>query len=71
MYAVSLPIVIICMILAFYLMLISFWAEDYMKELFSPEDYLVMIPSIVYSILVTVISAYFKDFASFLTEWGE
>uniref|UniRef100_A0AAR5PLA5 Anoctamin n=2 Tax=Dendroctonus ponderosae TaxID=77166 RepID=A0AAR5PLA5_DENPD len=69
MYAVSLPIVIICMILAFYLMLISFWAEDYMKELFSPEDYLVMIPSIVYSILVTVISAYFKDFASFLTEW--
>lgn len=69
MYGVSLPIVIVCMILAFYLMLISFWAEDYIKKMEEPHDYLIMVPSIIYSLLVLVISLYFRDLATYLTEW--
>lgn len=71
MYLVSIPIVVFCMILAFYLMLLSIWAEDYIKQTEGTNDYMVMLPSIVYSILVMVISVHFKDFAGFLTGWGE
>lgn len=69
MYLVSIPIVVFCMILAFYLMLLSIWAEDYIKQTEGTNDYTVMLPSIVYSILVMVISVHFKDFAGFLTGW--
>ncbi|XP_030753800.1 anoctamin-10 [Sitophilus oryzae] len=69
MYLVSLPIVAVCMVLAFYLMLISFWVEEYMKEYVDPDGWLIMIPSVVYSLLVTIVSAYFRDFATYLTEW--
>ncbi|XP_066260073.1 anoctamin-10 [Euwallacea similis] len=69
MYLVSIPVVIFCMILAFYLMLLSIWAEDYIKQMEGQNDYLIMVPSVVYSILVMVISVYFKDFAAYLTEW--
>ncbi|XP_066148761.1 anoctamin-10 [Euwallacea fornicatus] len=69
MYLVSIPVVIFCMILAFFLMLLSIWAEDYIKQMEGQNYYLIMVPSIVYSILVMVISVYFKDFAAYLTEW--
>ncbi|XP_050306991.1 anoctamin-10 [Anthonomus grandis grandis] len=69
MYGVSLPVVIICMILAYYFMLFSFWAEDYLKQMNEPDSYLIMVPSNVYSIMVVIISEYFKVFATYLTEW--
>ncbi|KAL1490361.1 hypothetical protein ABEB36_013072 [Hypothenemus hampei] len=75
MYLVSLPIVIVCMVLAYWLMLFSIWSEDYVKLIEIEEggmiskDYLIMVPSTVYSIIIPVISAYFKDLATYLTEW--
>nr|XP_023025137.1 anoctamin-10-like [Leptinotarsa decemlineata] len=68
MYAVSLPIVVLCMVMAFILMLISFWAEDYFKKNEGYADY-VMLPSIVYSIIVAVVNAYYRKLATYLTEW--
>ncbi|XP_049822312.1 anoctamin-10 isoform X2 [Aethina tumida] len=69
MYCVSMPIVFVCMVGAFVVMLASFWAEDYIKQ--SDESYqqYIMLPSIIYSILVFVLNMYYRKLATYLTEW--
>lgn len=71
MYCVSMPIVFVCMVGAFVVMLASFWAEDYIKQ--SDESYqqYIMLPSIIYSILVFVLNMYYRKLATYLTEWGK
>ncbi|KAL3281713.1 hypothetical protein HHI36_004917 [Cryptolaemus montrouzieri] len=69
MYCVSLPIVFLCMLAAFVIMLCSFWAENWSKSFEDP--WFATLPSIVYSILVCVMSTYYRKLATFLTEWGE
>lgn len=71
MYCVSLPIVILCMIAAFFVMLSSFWIEKWSKTFEEPYTCLVPIPSIVYSVLVQVMNMYYRKLATFLTEWGK
>ncbi|XP_044750603.1 anoctamin-10 isoform X2 [Coccinella septempunctata] len=69
MYCVSLPIVVLCMIAAFFVMLSSFWIESWSKTFEEPYTCLVPVPSIVYSILVQVMNTYYRKLATFLTEW--
>lgn len=71
MYAVSIPIVLLCMVVAFVIMLFSFWAEDYVKQ--AGEDYqqFIMLPSIIYTLIVMIMNAYYRKFATYLTEWGK
>lgn len=69
MYAVSIPIVFICMIGAFILMLLSFWAEDYIKQLGEKYQQFIILPSVIYSILVFVVNLYYRKLATYLTEW--
>ncbi|KAK9872301.1 hypothetical protein WA026_017103 [Henosepilachna vigintioctopunctata] len=71
MYCVSIPIVILCMIAAFFVMLCSFWIENWSKTFEEPYTSLVILPSIVYSVLVFVMNVYYRKLATFLTEWGE
>ncbi|CAG9854829.1 unnamed protein product [Phyllotreta striolata] len=68
MYAVSIPIVLVCLLAAFFIMLLSFWLEDYCKK---SDEYIsyVMLPSIIYSIVVLIMNAYYRTLATFLTEW--
>lgn len=68
MYAVSIPIVFVCLIAAFFIMLVSFWAEDFCKK---SEEYLpyIMLPSIIYSVVVLIMNAYYRKLATCLTEW--
>ncbi|CAH1183687.1 unnamed protein product [Phaedon cochleariae] len=68
MYAVSLPIVFICMLLAFVIMMVSFWVEDYLKQ---NEEYIqfVSLPSIIYSVVVLIMNIYYRSLATYLTEW--
>lgn len=70
MYAVSIPIVFVCLIAAFFIMLVSFWAEDFCKK---SEEYLpyIMLPSIIYSVVVLIMNAYYRKLATCLTEWGK
>lgn len=71
MYLVSLPIVFICMIFAFVIMLGQFWCEDLVRTYESEySDQLILVPSIVYSVLVYVMNMYYRKLATFLTEWG-
>lgn len=72
MYCVSFPVVFVCMVTAFIIMLISFWAEDYFRQMDSVwTDQLVNIPSIVYAGLVCVMNVYYRKLATFLAEWGK
>lgn len=76
MYCVSLPIVLVCLFLAFLVMLASFQAEEWLTQLSKdPESGVtsltVMIPSVVYSVLVYIVNLYYRQLATYLTEWGE
>lgn len=70
MYCVSVPVVFLCLVGGFFMMLASFWAEDYLKQSHASDEYIILVPSIIYSILVFVVNAYYRRLATFLTEWG-
>ncbi|XP_067003378.1 anoctamin-10 isoform X2 [Anabrus simplex] len=74
MYCISLPIVIICMMGAFVIMLVSFWAEEQLMVMKREEDFrwstvIVMMPSVVYTGLVYIMNLYYRQLATYLTEW--
>ncbi|CAH0557355.1 unnamed protein product [Brassicogethes aeneus] len=69
MYCVSIPIVFICMVGAFIVMLASFWAEDYIKMSDEYYQQFIMLPSIIYSVLVWALNLYYRKLATYLTEW--
>nr|CAD7256531.1 unnamed protein product [Timema shepardi] len=74
MYAVSFPIVFLCMLGAFFVMLLSFWTEEYLmarrERGVRMGRLLVTLPSIVYTALVYVMNTYYRRLATHLTEWG-
>lgn len=76
MYCISLPIVMVCLFLAFLVMLASFYAEERLTQLSKdPEsgvnNLAVFLPSIVYSVLVYIVNLYYRQLANYLTEWGK
>jgi len=77
---VSLPITLICLLIAFILMLLSFETERLMMEYLTDqetgivaEDFfsqvLAYLPSVVYSILVLVMNMKYLHLAHYLSEW--
>lgn len=71
MYCVSIPVVFLCMLGAFAIMMVSFWAEEALKHPDAKYSDLVMLPSVVYAGLVYVMNLYYRKLATFLTEWGK
>ncbi|XP_014249776.1 anoctamin-10 [Cimex lectularius] len=69
MYCVSLPLVVLCMIGAFGVMLFSFWVEDLLKQIPSIPQWVVYAPSVVYAVVVVLMNLVYRRFATFLTEW--
>lgn len=69
MYCVSFPIVFVCLFGGFVIMLWSFWAEDQLKTQFEPDSLLIYIPSVAYTAIVYVVNLFYRQFATFLTEW--
>jgi hypothetical protein len=81
LYCVSLPIVLICTLVAFWVMLESIWKETMMMEWTStwPKDDLfwhllalciVSIPTVIYAVLVWFANQIYRKLATKLTEWG-
>ncbi|KAJ4441831.1 hypothetical protein ANN_11690 [Periplaneta americana] len=74
LYCVSLPIVLLCMVAAFFVMLASFWAEELIINMrkeqgLDSSGVIVLLPSIVYSALVFILNLYYRMLATWLTEW--
>jgi hypothetical protein len=76
LYCVSLPIVLLCMVGAFFVMLASFWAEEILKTLkkeqgLEPTGLVIQLPTVIYSATVFVMNSYYRTLATWLTEWGK
>jgi hypothetical protein len=76
LYCISWPIVLLCMIGAFYVMLAFFW-EDAMlimlrkPQVLEPTGLVMLLSSVVYSTLVFVMNSCYRNLATWLTEWGK
>lgn len=72
MYCASFPLVFLCMLGAFTIMLISFWLEDYLRQTDAAwSARLLPLPSVIYTALVHVMNLYYRKLATYLTEWGK
>ncbi|KAG8261472.1 hypothetical protein J6590_071449 [Homalodisca vitripennis] len=69
MYTVSIPLVILCMILAFFVMLISFWVEEQLRGSPDCPQWLYLAPSVAYAALIYLMNMVYRRFANNLTEW--
>ena len=81
LYGVSLPLVLVCTLVAFWIMLESIWKESMLMEWTAtwPQDdliwwllatCLVSIPTVVYAVLVWFANQMYRKLATKLTEWG-
>ncbi|KAG5674939.1 hypothetical protein PVAND_004883 [Polypedilum vanderplanki] len=66
-YFVSVPVIVLCTIGAIFLTLFTIYLEDYFILQYGLESYITMIPSIIQSILVAVLTVFYDRFATYLT----
>ena len=76
LYCISLPIVLLCMVGAFCVMLEYFWLEAILittRQLqgLDPNGLVTLLPSVIYSALVFVMNSCYRTLATWLTEWGK
>ena len=71
MYCVSLPLVVLCMLGAFVIMLASFWLEELLRSIPEYPNFVYLLPSIGYAGLIYVMNMMYRRFANHLTEWGK
>lgn len=76
LYCISLPIVLLCMVGAFFIMLASFWAEGILitirkQQGLEPTGLVTLLPSVVYSAIVFVMNSCYRTLATWLSEWGK
>jgi len=76
LYCISLPIVLLCMVGAFFVMLASFWAEGILittrkQQGLEPTGLVIMLPSVMYSATVFIMNSCYRTLATCLTEWGK
>lgn len=69
--------VFVCVLVAFFIMLVSFWLENLAiedRKEAGDESFLatvlIMTPSVVYTGLVFIMNVYYRHLATALTEWG-
>jgi len=75
LYCVSLPIVLLCMVGAFFVMLASVWAEGTIIMMRGQQGLepglVILLPSVIYSAIVFVMNSCYRTLATWLTEWGK
>lgn len=67
MYCVSYPVVLAGAAVALTMAMGQFWSEDYIREQFGGDSYLLWLPSIVYSVAVAIFSSYCEQLVTWLT----
>jgi len=75
-YCVSVPVMLFAMVVAWYSMLLYFFLEDYFKPIYTGNSSLLfgtilrLTPSVVYAVLVLILSAIYQRLAVALNVWG-
>lgn len=66
-YCVSVPIILVCLIIAGAINIATFWVEDWLVALYGFESYVPMLPSIINSIWIALLPTQYSKFATWLT----
>lgn len=75
-YLVSVPFVVLCLYLAFCIMMVYFDMEVWALALYELEPNVwtglfLFVPSIIYAVVIEVLNLLYRYAAEFLTDWGE
>lgn len=75
LYGVSVPVMLVALVVAWYAMLLYFYLEDCFKPLHKGDTslygtFLSLVPTVVYAVLVMVLNAIYQPLAVALNEWG-
>ena len=75
-YCVSVPVVLFCLFLAFLVMLFYFWLQEHADNFYSKQNnvfglMVVLMPSLVYAIIISVMNAFYRKMATALNDWGK
>lgn len=68
LYCVSVPVIVLCLIAASTITISQFWVEDILLELYGPESYITLVPSICNSIWIALLPLAYSKFATYLTD---
>jgi len=74
-YGVSVPVMLIALVIAWFVMLLYFYLEDYVKPLYAGDETLYgtvlsLLPTIVYALIVLILNAIYQPLAVALNNWG-
>lgn len=75
-YGVSIPVVSLCLVVTFYVMLVYFWSEDFVLAYHKRHNstfssILLYVPTIVYAIVIVIMNTIYRTIAKRLNDWGE
>ena len=75
-YGVSIPVVILCLFVAFWVMLGYFWLEriaiGYHKSAGSTlSSVLRFMPTVIYAVVISIMNAVYRTLAKALNDWGK
>jgi len=73
-YGVSVPVMLVALVIAWYVMLFYFYLEDYVKPMYKDDKSLYgtvlsLLPTIVYAVSVLVLNAIYRPLAVALNHW--
>jgi len=74
-YGVSVPVMLVAMVIAWFVMLLYFYLEDYVKPMLKGDTslhgtFLSLLPTIVYAVIVLILNAIYQPLAVALNNWG-
>ena len=74
-YGVSVPVMLVAMVIAWLVMLLYFYLEEYVKPMLKGDaslygKFLTQLPTIVYAVIVLVLNAIYQPLAVALNNWG-
>lgn len=75
-YGVTVPVTFLFMTIAFYVMLIYFWLQDWADDLYAKnQSWLnfsnLYLPTAIYAVIIGVVNTIYRGVAKKLNDWGE
>ena len=75
-WGVTVPVLALCLTVAFYAMLGYFWFQDYVDLKYKEDNNLlnyleVFLPTVVYAVVIAIINAIYRKIAVLLNEFGK
>jgi len=74
-YGVSVPVMLVALVVAWFVMLLYFYLEEYLKPLHKGDasfygKCVSLLPTVIYAVIVLILNAVYQPLAVALNEWG-